>query len=289
MIKVSLEANKREITGKKSKTLRAKSYIPLVLYGHGFKPENIEVFKNTFIKAFHKAGSSNLVDLEIDKAKPIKVLIQDIQTDPLTDEIIHADLYRVRKDRKLRTQIPLHFRGKSPAVEDKEGNLITHKDSIEVEVLPDDLIDEIKVDISNLKTFDDSIKVSDLDIPSTILKKMNRGYTAEQYLKLIKKLKLKISAKGGSASGGKNLRLSTDIIVGFPGESEQNFKNTVRVVKKINFNKAYVSMYSPRRGTLADKKYLDNVSMREKKRRWKILECLINKSKAQRSNVKCLN
>jgi len=168
MIKVSLKANKRKITGKKTKALRAKNQIPLILYGHGFKPENIEVLKNSFIKVFHKAGSSNLIDLEIDKQKPVKVLIQDIQTDPLSDEIIHADLYRVRKDRKLRTQIPLHFSGKSRAVADKEGNLITHKDSIEVEVLPDDLIDEIKVDISTLKTFDDVIKVSDLEIPQSL-------------------------------------------------------------------------------------------------------------------------
>ncbi|MBU2595658.1 50S ribosomal protein L25, partial [Patescibacteria group bacterium] len=151
-----------------TKLLRAKDQIPMVLYGHSFKPENLEVKKNTFIKVFQKAGSSNLVDLEVDKQKPVKILIQDIQTDPISDEIIHADLYRVRHDRKLRTQIPLHFTGKSKAVEDKEGNLITHKDSVEVEVLPDDLIDEIKIDISPLKTFDDVIKVSDLKIPPTI-------------------------------------------------------------------------------------------------------------------------
>lgn len=168
MLKISLKAKQRSIIGKKAKELRNKDLIPLVLYGHGFKPENIEAAKNTFIKVSQKAGSSNLVDLEIEQKKPIKVLIHDIQTHPVSDEIIHADLYRVRKDRRLRTQIPLHFTGKSRAVEDKEGNLITHKDSIEVEVLPDDLIDEIKVDISSLKTFDDAIKISDLDIPLTI-------------------------------------------------------------------------------------------------------------------------
>jgi len=168
MVKVSLKVNKREITGKKTKTLRAKNQIPLVLYGHGFKAENLGTAKNAFVNVYQKAGSSNLVDLEIDKQKPVKVLIQDIQIDPISDEIIHADLYRVRKDRKLRTQIPLHFSGKSRAVEDKEGNLITHKDSIEVEVLPDDLIDEIKVDISSLRTFEDTIKISDLDIPQGI-------------------------------------------------------------------------------------------------------------------------
>lgn len=168
MLKLSLKVKKRTLFKKQAKILREKNIIPLVLYGHDFKPENIEAAKNTFIKVSQKAGSSNLVDLEIEQKKPIKVLIHDIQTHPVSDEIIHADLYRVRKDRKLRTQIPLHFIGKSRAVEDKEGNLITHKDSVEVEVLPDDLIDEIKVDISPLKTFEDTIKISDLDIPSAI-------------------------------------------------------------------------------------------------------------------------
>lgn len=168
MIKAALKTSKRKIIGKKTKTLRLKNEIPLVLYGHGFKTENLSAAKNAFIQVYQKAGSSNLVDLEIDKQKSIKILIQDVQTDPVSDDIIHADLYRVRKDKKLRTQIPLHFVGKSRAVEDKEGNLITHKDSIEVEVLPDNLIDEIRVDISPLKTFDETIKISDLEIPETL-------------------------------------------------------------------------------------------------------------------------
>src|SRR3990172_7144644 len=155
MLKISLKAKTRSIIGKKTKMLRAKNQIPLVLYGHNFKSINLEALKNDIVKIWKEAGSSNLVSLEIEKQKPVKILIQDIQTDPLSDEIIHADLYRIRHDRKLRTQIPLHFHGKSLAVKDKEGNLITHKDSVEVEVLPDDLIDEIKVDISILKTFDD--------------------------------------------------------------------------------------------------------------------------------------
>jgi len=101
-----------------------------------------------------------------------------------------------------------------------------------------------------------------------ILRKMNRRYTSKQYLKLIKNLKLKI----------KNLYLSTDIIVGFPGETKKQFENTIALCKKAKFDKAYIAMYSPRPGTLAAKKYCDDVPQKEKKRRFEILDKLINKS-----------
>jgi large subunit ribosomal protein L25 len=69
---------------------------------------------------------------------------------------------------KITTAIPIEFIGESPAVKDLEGNLITSKDEIEVECLPGDLISEIKVDISALKTFDDMIHVKSLNLASTI-------------------------------------------------------------------------------------------------------------------------
>jgi len=99
-----------------------------------------------------------------------------------------------------------------------------------------------------------------------ILKKMNRPYTAKQYLKLIENLKLKIE----------NLYLSTDIIVGFPGETKKAFLNTVKLSKKAKFDKAYIAQYSPRPGTRAAK-LKDDVSREEKKQRWLKLEELINR------------
>lgn len=98
-----------------------------------------------------------------------------------------------------------------------------------------------------------------------ILKLMNRGYTWQDYLKLVKKLKTKV----------KNLTLGTDIIVGFPGETEKDFEDTVNLAKKVNWQVAFVARYSPRPGTVAAK-MKDDVSAAEKKRRWQILENLIN-------------
>lgn len=98
-----------------------------------------------------------------------------------------------------------------------------------------------------------------------ILKKMNRPYTALQYIKLIEKIRREIPEIG----------IGTDIIVGFPGETEKAFENTVKLCKKIGFVKAYIAKYSPRPGTLAYK-LKDDVLSKEKKRRWRVLEELIN-------------
>lgn len=99
-----------------------------------------------------------------------------------------------------------------------------------------------------------------------ILKKMNRWYTRQDYLLLVNKLRSKIP----------DIKISTDIIVGFCGESEEQFLNTVSVCKEVGFQKAYVSMYSPRPMTSATKLLKDDVPHHEKRRRWLVLENLIN-------------
>lgn len=98
-----------------------------------------------------------------------------------------------------------------------------------------------------------------------ILKLMNRGYTWQDYLKLVNKLKKKV----------KNLTLGTDIIVGFPGETKADFQATINLAKKVGWQVAFVARYSPRPGTAAAK-MPDNVSAVTKKQRWQILENLIN-------------
>lgn len=76
-----------------------------------------------------------------------------------------------------------------------------------------------------------------------VLKEMNRKYTKEQYLNLVEKMKNKIP----------NLTLSTDIIVGFPGETDEEFEDTLEVVEKVRFEQVYMFIYSRRIGTPGDK------------------------------------
>ncbi len=100
-----------------------------------------------------------------------------------------------------------------------------------------------------------------------VLKRMNRWYTSEQYLVLISKIKNKIS----------NICFTTDIIVGFCGESDEAFENTVQLCTAVGFQKAYISIYSERPMTAATKTFEDDVPYPIKKKRWMTLDTLINK------------
>ncbi len=135
----------------------------------------------------------------------------------------------------------------------------------------DELIDVIARNKNITRTIHLPVQSGD----DEVLKKMNRWYTAQEYLDLVKKMKRKI----------RNLRLTTDIIVGFCGETKKQFQNTVKLAKKVGFEKAYVARYSPRPLTIAAKKFKDDVSPQEKKERWKILDELINKKIIKKTEI----
>ena len=130
---------------------------------------------------------------------------------------------------------------------------------------PKDFSDELIKTMQNCKKL---LKRLNLPIQSgdeKILKKMNRPYTAAQYKNLVKKIRKAIP----------DISLSTDVIVGFPGETKKQFENTVKISKEIGFDLAFINKYSPRAGTAAAK-LKDDVPWPEKKKREKILIKLIN-------------
>lgn len=94
-----------------------------------------------------------------------------------------------------------------------------------------------------------------------ILKKMNRRHTIEEFRSLIEKIKEKVP----------EMEFGTDIIVGFPSETEEQFMDTVKLFEDLKFKSAYISIYSPREGTNAQKLFKDDVPTKEKKRRHKFL------------------
>lgn len=99
-----------------------------------------------------------------------------------------------------------------------------------------------------------------------ILKRMNRRYTKDEYLELVSNIRKYIP----------NASISTDIIVGFPGETDEDFNDTLEVVNAVKYDLAYTFIYSPREGTPAAS-YKDDISMDIKKKRLSVLNDLINK------------
>ena len=109
---------------------------------------------------------------------------------------------------------------------------------------------------------------------TNVLKKMNRKYTKEQYLELAQKIKKEIP----------EIVFSTDIIVGFPGETEEDFEDTLDVVDKICFEQVYMFIYSRRVGTPADKME-DQIPEEIKHKRFDRLKKLVE-SQVQKNNEK---
>jgi tRNA-2-methylthio-N6-dimethylallyladenosine synthase len=97
-----------------------------------------------------------------------------------------------------------------------------------------------------------------------ILKAMRRGYTVEQYRQLITQIRSKIPA----------VALSTDVIIGFPTESNQQFQQTVNLLSELRFDTIHVAVYSPRPETIASRQFEDNIPLAEKRERLHIIEQL---------------
>lgn len=100
---------------------------------------------------------------------------------------------------------------------------------------------------------------------SAVLKSMNRWYTREEYLNLIDRIRTKIP----------DIRLTTDIIVAFPGETLEDFEDSLDLVREVGFEKVYIAWFSPRPGTAAKETMQDIIPIEEKKRRFKELDDLV--------------
>ena len=121
---------------------------------------------------------------------------------------------------------------------------------------PKDLSDELIKVISEEEVLCKHIHLPVQHGSSNILQRMNRRYTREKYLDLVKKIKRQIP----------EVSLTTDILIGFPGETEDEFEETVSLMKEINYLAAYMYYYNPREGTPACS-YENQIPMEDKKRR----------------------
>jgi len=154
--------------GRRAKHIQDSGNIPAVVYGHGIEPKAVQVNRSEFRKLYRQAGTSSLIDLTVDSGSPVKALIQEIQVHPITMDPYHIDFRQIRMDEELTIDVPLKFVGESPAVKGLAGTLVHPIAEIKVKCLPADLPHEIEVDLSLLKTFDDSITVKTLNVPKGV-------------------------------------------------------------------------------------------------------------------------
>ncbi len=108
-----------------------------------------------------------------------------------------------------------------------------------------------------------------------VLRRMNRKYTREMYLELIQAIR----------EARPTIAIGTDLIVGFSGETEAEFEETLSLYRLCDFDISYPAQYSPRSGTLAHHLFPDNVSALEKKRRWEAVQSLMEETTARKNRV----
>lgn len=133
---------------------------------------------------------------------------------------------------------------------------------------PQDISDELIKTLPKLKKVAKHFHFALQSGDNEILRRMNRRHTREDYLELVKKIR-------GFWPG---VAITTDVIVGFPGETKEQFQKTVEVMKKVGFDMAYLSEFSPRPDTAAARFFKDDIPKKTKSRRKKLLNEILTKS-----------
>ena len=129
---------------------------------------------------------------------------------------------------------------------------------------PKDMSTRLIEAVANLDKVCQQISLPVQSANNDILQAMRRGYTVEHYHQLINEIRSKMPG----------VALSTDVIVGFPSESEEQFRQTFNLLSEQRFDTVHVAAYSPRPGTIAAKEFADNIPATEKKRRLTMIEQL---------------
>ena len=131
MEKLQLQATKREVIGRKVGTLRGQGILPGVLYGKKFDAVPVQVDYKDFFKVYEEVGQSAIVELKVN-GESYPVVINDVSKDPVKDNILHVDFYKVKLDEKVSVKVPLKFIGESEAMRELSGVLVTNMHEIEV-------------------------------------------------------------------------------------------------------------------------------------------------------------
>lgn len=147
------------------RNLRKSGRLPGIVFGNQSENEMIHISLNDF-KKWMRQGSSGMISLEFEGKRTMSVLLEGLQRDPITRDVIHVDFQQLRSDTVVRTRIPVKFKG--VPVGTKQGGIVQIQQAyIEVEALPRDLPDEFEYDISEF-LIGGSVLVADVELPSGV-------------------------------------------------------------------------------------------------------------------------
>jgi large subunit ribosomal protein L25 len=168
MAEVVFQAISRQVTGKQVRALRREGRLPAVIYGHNIGSIAISLDFHEASYVLPGVSSSHVVQVVVDGKKEHAALVRERQRHPVTGALLHVDFQAISMTEKLHTSVSIELTGTAPAVRDYDGILVAVQEEVEVESLPGDLPERIKVDISGLKEIGDAIRVRDLSVPEGV-------------------------------------------------------------------------------------------------------------------------
>lgn len=148
--------------------LRREGQTPAVIYGHGVVSTPLTLDSHMLDRILRQFGTSHLVELTVAEGKPVRVFIQDLARDPISDRVLHVDFHQVAETEKMQVKVPVRFEGVPAAVKELGGTLVRIMNEIHIECLPADLPEAIVADIGKLATFADVVTVTDLVVPTGV-------------------------------------------------------------------------------------------------------------------------
>lgn len=167
MEKIILKATKRTVIGKQVSALRRQGFLPGVVYGHKIESTPIQMDAHDAGLILAKLTSSSMVTIDVD-GKKIPALVRERQKNYIKGNLTHVDFQAVSLTEKIRTMISIHLNGIAPAVKENDAVIVSNLTALEVEALPQDLIERIELDISILTEIGNAIYVRDITLPKGI-------------------------------------------------------------------------------------------------------------------------
>jgi large subunit ribosomal protein L25 len=164
--RLTITAEPRTVTGKQVKQLRRAGVIPAVIYGQK-EPVNIQLERGALRRVLKQTSTSHLLDIQVDGQTRI-VLARDIQQHATRGDLVHVDFYEVNMQATLEAEAELVLAGETDSTIAGLGTVVLLLHAVDIECLPGDLVAEIEVDVTTIKTPDDVIHVSDLAIPNGV-------------------------------------------------------------------------------------------------------------------------
>lgn len=154
---------RQEVTKGNKKKLRENGFIPGIISGKGMESIPVAVKKDDFRKCLNTYGRNAIIKLNNSDGKSYNVMVKEFQTSPLIYEIIHIDFQKVSLSEEIKAQVSIKIVGQE-LLEAKRMVLNRQLDTILVSGLPQDIPDDIEIDVSNLSS-GSSIKISDISLP----------------------------------------------------------------------------------------------------------------------------